>query len=105
MTMRENSSANTGAEAEAEPAVKEQQWWLLDDGAQVYAADGEQIGSVRQSTPRYLEVRAKGNLLADVEMYVPRDLIDRVEGDRVYLTRSNAELEEMDLKTPPALKE
>jgi hypothetical protein len=54
--------------------------------------------------PQYLELRAEKNLLTDVELYVPRDFVERVDSDRVVLNRTSAELKEMDLSTPPALQ-
>jgi hypothetical protein len=84
--------------------IKDQHWFLFDDGAQVVTADGEEWGTVRTKTPHYLTLRVRENLFADAEVYVPRDLVDRVEGDQVMLRRSKAELEKMDLTKPPAVR-
>ncbi|MGH2600893.1 MAG: PRC-barrel domain-containing protein [Dehalococcoidia bacterium] len=90
---------------EAESGIKDQNWFIVDPGSTVVTADGEEIGSVRERMPQYLEVRVHKNLLADEEMYVPRTLVDRVEDGRVILDRTRGQLEEMDLTTTPALKE
>jgi hypothetical protein len=79
-------------------------WEHFDPGATVVSADGEDLGTVRERMPHYLEVRAEKNLLTDVEWYIPRALVERVEGTRVVLNRTAAELRAMDLSTPPALQ-
>ena len=84
-------------------AIQVSEWAHFDSGATVVSADGEDIGTVRERMPHYLEVRAKWNLLADVELYIPRDLVEQVDGDRVRLNRTSAELHEMDLATPPTI--
>ena len=99
MTMRHNDAAD----ADTQEPIKDQNWFIVDPGADVYGSDGEKIGTVRERMPHYLEIKVRENFFSDAEMYVPRDLIDRVEGDKVYLTRSESELKEMDLKTPPAV--
>lgn len=86
-------------------AIEATGWEHFDSGATVISADGEEVGTVRERMPQYLQVRKKKNVLADEEMYVPRELIDRVEQGTVYLGRTAAELEEMNLTTPPALQE
>jgi hypothetical protein len=79
-------------------------WEHFDPGATVVSADGEELGTVRERMPHYLELRAEKNLLADVEWYLPRAFVERVEERRVVLNRTAAELREMDLSTPPALQ-
>jgi hypothetical protein len=70
----------------------------------VLSADGEAVGTVRERMPAYLEVRAKRNLLTDEELYIPRELVERVDGDTVYLNQSAEALKEMNLSTLPALQ-
>jgi hypothetical protein len=84
--------------------ISPQGWMIAEPGSPVVTADGEEIGSVRERTPLYLQVRAHRDLLNDVEMYVPNELIQTVEGGRVLLGRTREQLEAMDLTTPPALK-
>ncbi len=107
MTIEDRPSTMNADMNPVEPdagAIKATGWEHFDAGATVLSADGEEIGTVRERLPQYLQVRVSRNLLTDEEMYVPRTLVERVEGDKVYLNRSSAELEEMDLKTPPALQ-
>ncbi len=85
--------------------IRDQNWAIVDPGSTVVTADGEEFGSVRERMPHYLELRVRKNLLSDVELYVPRELIDRVDGDRVVLNRTATELNDMDLSKPPALRE
>ena len=103
----DDRASMTDAEAAMDPdgdAIKVTGWEHFDTGAMVVDADGEEIGTVRERMPHYLELRAEKNLLTDVEVYVPRDFVDRIEGDRVILNRTSADLREMDLSTPPALQ-
>jgi hypothetical protein len=91
------------AERDGDP-IKPQGWLIADPGSPVVTADGEEIGSVRERMPHYLEVRVHRDLLNDVEMYVPGELVQAVEGGRVILSRTREQLERMNLTTPPALK-
>lgn len=92
-------------EAQTVPdGIKPQGWMIADPGSPVLAADGEEIGSVRERTPHYLQVRAHQGLLKDVEMYVPGEFVASVEAGRVQLSHTREQLEAMDLTTPPALK-
>lgn len=84
--------------------IKDQNWAGFDPGTSVVTADGEDFGTVREKMPHYLTLRAHKNLLTEVEMYVPRELIDRVEGDRLILTHTADQLRDMDLTKPPALR-
>jgi hypothetical protein len=84
--------------------IKDQNWAGFDPGSSVVTADGEDFGTVREKMPEYLTLRAKKNLLEEVEMYISRDLIDRVEGDRLILTHTADQLRDMDLTKPPALR-
>lgn len=72
-------------------------------GSEVYTADGEKYGTVRDKAETYLQVRVPNNALTDVEAYVPRDFIARVEGESVYLDKTAEELAAMDLSTPTTL--
>ena len=85
-------------------SIEPQGWMIAEPGSPVVTAEGEEIGNVRERTPLYLQVRAHKDLLSDVEMYVPGELIQAVDGGRVYLSRTREQLEAMDLTTPPALK-
>jgi hypothetical protein len=85
--------------------IKEQTWFIFDDGAQVVTADGEDYGTVKEKTPQYLTLRVPQNLLTHAEVYVPREFVAQAEGDRVTLQYSKAELEEMDLTKPPAVRD
>jgi hypothetical protein len=108
MTMenrRLSPEAETPAPDPGGEAIKAAGWEHFDSGSTVIAADGEEVGTVRERTPLYLQIRAAKNLLADVELYVPRDFVDRVEGDTLVLNRTSQELSEMDLSTPPALQD
>jgi glutamyl/glutaminyl-tRNA synthetase len=84
--------------------IKPQNWLAVDDGATVFASDGEEYGTVRETMPEYLLLRRRRSLLEDIEVYVPRDLIERSERTEVHLKWSAAELDEMDLTTPPAIQ-
>ncbi len=90
---------------EQRDGIKDQNWAIVDPGSEVVTSDCEKFGTVREKMPHYLTLRARRNLLSEIEMYLPRDFIDRVDGDRIVLSRSAAELAEMDLTVPPALKE
>ena len=109
MTTRDPDSGGRSADLheadEQRDGIKDQNWAIVDPGSDVVTSDGEKFGSVREKMPHYLTLRVRRNLLSEIEMYVPRDFIERVEGDRIVLSRSAAELEEMDLTVPPALKE
>ena len=109
MTKRERDDERgplepVGSHPHPEGEIAPQEWAILNSGAKVYSADGEQYGTVRESMELYLMLKIPDGALSDSEVYLPRDLIDRVEGDEVHLSRSFAELEELDLKTPPALR-
>jgi hypothetical protein len=106
MTTDDHASM-TDAEAETDPggaAIKVTGWEHFDVGATVISADGEEIGSVQERMPHYLELRAEKNLLADVEVYIPRNFVERIEGNRIMLNRTSADLHDLDLSTPPALQ-
>jgi hypothetical protein len=65
-------------------------------------ADGEETGSVGERMPHYLAVRVHHDLLNDVEIYVPSELVQAVEGGRVILSRTREQLERTNWP-PPAL--
>lgn len=107
MTSGDHASTMNSETPDVNPqgdAIKATGWEHFDSGATVITADGEELGTVQERMPQYLEVKAERNLLTTVEMYVPRNLVDRVEEGKVYLNRTSAEVKEMDLKTPPALQ-
>ena len=88
-----------------DPNVKEQGWMLVDPGSSVVTADGDEVGTIRELTPHYVQVRAKRNVLSDVEMYIPNDIVEGSQDGQLRLMVTKAALEEMDLTTPPALKQ
>jgi hypothetical protein len=109
MTTGENRPSNANYEMlghdEAQPDIQPQNWQIADEGAKAYAVDGEELGTVRETLPDCLNIKVHDGWFKDVEMYVPRDLIDRVEGGDVYLRASKDDLNAMDLSTPPALRQ
>lgn len=89
---------------ETEGAIKPQAWAVMGSGAKVFASDGEQVGTVREATLEYLVLKQPDTALADTEIYVPRDLVDRVADDEVHLRVAKADMDAMDLKTPPGMR-
>lgn len=84
--------------------IKSEEWTLVDQGADVHDSEGERIGTVRESMPSYLLIKVKLNLLSDVEMYIPRELVQHVTSEKVHLNITKDSLESRDLTTPPAEK-
>ena len=107
MTTHDRDLPHTDAEARGPDDnladIKPQEWSIVDPGAQVITSDGQEFGHVRETMPTMLHIKVRKSLLTDVEMYVPREFVDRVEGENVYLNRTADELNQMDLETPPAL--
>jgi hypothetical protein len=90
--------------AGTDQSIKPQNWDGLDPGADVFDVSGEKLGTVRETMPHYLTIKVHENVLATAEMYVPRELVARAAGTEVHLNRTAADLEQMELKTPPALR-
>jgi uncharacterized protein (TIGR02271 family) len=65
--------------------------WEIDNGWDVYGADGEKIGDVDEVHPHYIVV-SKGFLFTS-ERYVPVNAIANVENERVYLSVTKDEVE------------
>jgi hypothetical protein len=101
---RPETALETPAVDPGDGTIRATGWQHFDSGAMVLSADGEAVGTVRERMPAYLEVRAKRNLLTDEELYIPRELVERVDGDTVYLNQSAEALKEMNLSTLPALQ-
>lgn len=101
---RDIDAAATAGGAPTDQGIKSQNWDGLDPGADVIDVGGEKLGTVRESMPDYLTVKVRENVLATAEMYLPRDLVTRALGTEVHLKYTAAQLERMDLKTPPALR-
>jgi hypothetical protein len=74
--------------------IQPQEWAAVADGSTVLTADGQELGTVRESLPSTLHIKAPANLLSDVEMYVPRAWVAAADGTTVRLSRSKAELGE-----------
>ena len=93
------------AEASAErPDIKPQEWAGFNSGAKVLGPDGAEIGTVRETLPGHLIVRAKENIFSEVELYVPRELIEDADREHVRLRHTGDELKAMNLTTPPAMQ-
>jgi hypothetical protein len=73
-------------------------------GSEVQTADGEKYGTLYEISDSYIQVRVPQGAFTDVERFVPRDLIDRVQDDVVVLTRSKEQMDALDLTTPPAVE-
>ncbi len=72
----------------------------LVENAEVYGADGEKIGHLAAADANYIMVQ-KGWLFIK-DLYLPTSSIARVEADRVYLTYTKAEAEQMGREQLPA---
>src|SRR5687767_14491734 len=66
--------------------------WEIDNGWDVFTSDDDKIGSVEEVHPHYLVV-GKG-LIFHSERYVPVSTITSVDGKKVYLGVSKAEVEQ-----------
>ncbi|MGH7929316.1 MAG: DUF2171 domain-containing protein [Candidatus Binatia bacterium] len=75
----------------------------LVTGSDVKTSDGQDFGTLYELAEGYILVRVPHGALTDVDQYVPRELVDRVEGDAIYLTKSADELDSMDLSVPRTL--
>jgi uncharacterized protein (TIGR02271 family) len=65
--------------------------WEIDNGWDVYGADGDKIGDVHDVQPHYITV-SKG-FFFPTERYIPVSAIANVEHDRVYLGVTKSEIE------------
>jgi hypothetical protein len=99
------SATEAAGGAPTDQGINSPNWDGLHVGAAVIDAKGERIGTVLEAMPHYLTVEMPENALVTVELYVPRKLVARVVGSAVHLNRTAEELKQLDLKTPPALRE
>jgi uncharacterized protein (TIGR02271 family) len=67
--------------------------WEIDNGWDVFGADGEKVGDVHEVQPHYLVV-SKG-FFFPTERYVPVSAISNVEHDRVYLNVTKEQIDSM----------
>ena len=72
----------------------------IQEGYEAYTADGELIGTVRESRADYLHVH-HGRLFGRDEYYFPSSTVGRVEGRKAHLTLTRSELERRDWSAPP----
>lgn len=73
----------------------------IERGWDVYTADNEHVGEVREDHADYLHVH-HGRLFGRDEYYFPAHVVGRVADRAVYLTLSKTELEARDWSTRPA---
>jgi uncharacterized protein (TIGR02271 family) len=73
--------------------------WEIDTGWDVYAADGDKIGSVEDVQTHYVVV-GKG-LIFHTERYVPVSAITSVDGDAVYLSVTKDAIDSQGWDTAP----
>lgn len=85
-----NDSTTDGAGAESDL-----------QGKLVITADDETIGPVEGVTDTYLRVRADDSDAPGSQLWIPRSLVDRVEGALVRLTPERADLHDAVLAMPP----
>ena len=71
----------------------------LVENAEVYGADGEKVGHLVEAGPSYLLVQ-KGWLFIK-DLYLPMSSIARVEADRVYLSYTKAQAEQVGRENLP----
>jgi len=67
--------------------------WVIDVSWDVYAADGEKIGTIDEVHPHFLVVR-KG-FIFHRERYVPVSAITTVERECVYLNVSSTDIDDL----------
>jgi uncharacterized protein (TIGR02271 family) len=73
--------------------------WQIEDGWDVFGADGEKVGDVKEAYETYFVV-SKGFFMP-TELYVPTSAISNVEKDRVYLNVPKGEVEAQGWDQPP----
>lgn len=103
---KERGTANQADMTTDNPAeaIQPQQWSIEDPGAKVIDADSDQIGTVCEMMPSYLEIKVQENLLTDAEMYVLRPIVVRVAADVVLPRHTKDELQKVNLESPPAAR-
>jgi len=74
----------------------------IQQGWEVYTADDEHIGTVREDRTEYLHVH-HGRLFGKDEYHFPAWAIGRVEPGRVYLTLAKAEIEGKEWAAPTGM--
>jgi uncharacterized protein (TIGR02271 family) len=72
----------------------------LVENAEVYGSDGEKIGHLAAADANYIMVQKGWLFIKDI--YLPTSSIARVEADRVYLSYTKAEAEQMGREQLPA---
>ncbi len=75
--------------------------WEIDNGWDVITSDGDKLGDVEEVHPHYLVV-GKG-LIFHSERYVPVSTITAVDGNKVYLSVSKTEVDQLGWDTIPDL--
>jgi uncharacterized protein (TIGR02271 family) len=73
--------------------------WEIDNGWDVFGADGDKVGDVHEVQPHYIVV-SKG-FFFPTERYVPVSAITNVDDDRVYLSVSKDQIDGMGWDTVP----
>jgi hypothetical protein len=90
--MSDDTTDSAGAEADTESALK---------GKLVITADDVVIGPVEVVTDAHLRVRADDSDAPGGQLWIPRTLVDRVDGGVVRLNRERAGLHDAVLAMPP----
>lgn len=73
--------------------------WEIDHGWDVFSSDGDKIGDVEEVHSHYLTV-SKGFFFPS-EKYVPVSSITSVDGERVYVSASKSEIDNLGWDTIP----
>jgi len=73
--------------------------WEIDHGWDVFSSDGDKIGDVEEVQPHYLTV-SKGFFFPS-EKYVPVSAITSVDGERVYVSATKSEIDNLGWDTIP----
>jgi hypothetical protein len=90
--MSDSTTESAGAESDAEDALQ---------GKLVVTADDDVIGPVEVVTDTHLRVRADDSDRAGDQLWIPRSLVDAVDGETVRLNRERADLHDAVLSMPP----
>ncbi|MGE0541622.1 MAG: DUF2171 domain-containing protein [Dehalococcoidia bacterium] len=90
--MSDDTTDRAGAETGAESDLK---------GKLAVTADDTTIGPVEVVTDAYLRVRADDSDAPGGQLWIPRTLVDRVDGAIVRLNRERADLHDAVLAMPP----
>ena len=90
--MSDGTTDSAGVESDAGGALQ---------GKLVITADDETIGPVEVVTDTYLRVRADGSDSPGGQLWIPRAIVDRIDGETVRLNRERADLHDAVLSMPP----